>query len=737
DRTSEEVKKIVETLNAGNANQLQKEEVVPKEPITYVLDGSGAIVSVENVSQSEIGASKAENAASYKNVLDEQGENNDENSVNDKGLAGRQGDKNVAVDDGEEHVSSVLPDRKLIEVELCKGGVSSVIETEEEEEDVKPLKKKRKMIVQEDDDLEDVKPAIRRGRLPRSSKPVAEVVEVLNIDEGRMSVMPTGKKFQLTANDVHYVFQIPIGPLPVPISNAHADSELKNTWKDLYGGAKHEVTVPQLVEVMTSNEGMRMGNDEFKKCFVMYSMITLLAPTSNRKADFKLVLALENVHLFQDYNWCQYVLDDLAEKLSSYSANQKYVPGCLLLLQICYFHRLRSRGNVLPSTLPLIQHLSDKDFRSRLADEDKVYGMADLDKVTYPVTKISNNNSKVLAIEAKKTEEKIDEMKFLENKKSAVEDNSVNDFPRVVTFNLPAGIESNEEIHMLAKNMPIPPILGQNKNIFTEISAQPVPDIDMSLGADPNLVVNYLLKLGEPNAEGCSEKQPESVAVADVFGKSASQKPVGMVSSKKQDVEKTAKKGTKEMLLCFSKLKVLHSDCLSDGEESSTDNKCSTSSEDHLICDIDCGAVGDYSLQLISRFLRVYNPKAKRMKSLRLQVADYCFGDNYEGFDMIIMTLIEEELISSRVMDCFFVLLNYVQCQKAATVAKLYFGGEHMLPLLRCIFNGEGCFFEKESFGAWDQWLDVVKTIAFFDAKLPANRLRYRAEICASLVLVI
>lgn len=267
-----------------------------------------------------------------------------------------------------------------------------------------------------------------------------------------MSVMPTGKKFQLTANDVHYVFQIPIGPLPVPISNAHADSELKNTWKDLYGGAKHEVTVPQLVEVMTSNEGMRMGNDEFKKCFVMYSMITLLAPTSNRKADFKLVLALENVHLFQDYNWCQYVLDDLAEKLSSYSANQKYVPGCLLLLQICYFHRLRSRGNVLPSTLPLIQHLSDKDFRSRLADEDKVYGMADLDKVTYPVTKISNNNSKVLAIEAKKTEEKIDEMKFLENKKSAVEDNSVNDFPRVVTFNLPAGIESNEEIHMLAKN---------------------------------------------------------------------------------------------------------------------------------------------------------------------------------------------------------------------------------------------------------------------------------------------
>lgn len=82
------------------------------------------------------------------------------------------------------------------------------------------------------------------------------------------------------------------------------------------------------------------------------------------------------------------------------------------------------------------------------------------------------------------------------------------------------------------------------------------------------------------------------------------------------------------------------------------------------------------------------------------------------------MTLIEEELISSRVMDCFFVLLNYVQCQKAATVAKLYFGGEHMLPLLRCIFNGEGCFFEKESFGAWDQWLDVVKTIAFFDAKL-------------------
>ncbi|XP_021742806.1 uncharacterized protein LOC110708892 [Chenopodium quinoa] len=137
---------------------------------------------------------------------------------------------------------------------------------------------------------------------------------------------------------------------------------------------------------------------------------------------------------------------------------------------------------------------------------------------------------------------------------------------------------------------------------------------------------------------------------------------------------------------------------------------------------------------LISRFLRVYNPKAKRMKSLRLQVADYCFGDNYEGVDMMevlvfffsefynfpreeLMTLIEEELISSRIMNCFFLLLNYLQCQKAATVAKLYFGGEHMLPLLRCIFNGEGCSFEQEIFGAWDQWLDAVKTIAFFLCK--------------------
>ena len=172
-------------IEKGTANQLQKEEVAPKEAIRYVLDGSGAIVSVENVSQLEIGASKAEHIASNKNVL-EQLENNDENSINDndKEFVGRQGDINVAADDGEDPVSSVRREGKLIEVELCnKGG--NVLQTEEEEEDVKPLKKKRKLIIQEDDDdLEDVKPAIRRGRLPRSSKAVAEVVEVLNVDEG-------------------------------------------------------------------------------------------------------------------------------------------------------------------------------------------------------------------------------------------------------------------------------------------------------------------------------------------------------------------------------------------------------------------------------------------------------------------------------------------------------------------------------------------------------------------------
>uniref|UniRef100_A0A803MU09 Aminotransferase-like plant mobile domain-containing protein n=1 Tax=Chenopodium quinoa TaxID=63459 RepID=A0A803MU09_CHEQI len=224
--------------------------------------------------------------------------------------------------------------------------------------------------------------------------------------------LPSGQTYKLTAADVHDVFNIPMGSFAIPISGRQRDSELKASWKKKYTGGNKDITVPLLVNEMKSDKGMLKGNDEFKRCFVMFAMVTLLAPTTNRQADLKLVLTLEDVQKTSRYNWCQYVLDDLCDKLSCYNDSVRYVAGCVLFLQICYFHRVQIQGNVLEdSSLPLIGHWTDELIKERISLENGNYGQCVLDEVTYHVIKAGNagKSTKVQKKEKNLVEEKKEE----------------------------------------------------------------------------------------------------------------------------------------------------------------------------------------------------------------------------------------------------------------------------------------------------------------------------------------
>ncbi|XP_021753954.1 uncharacterized protein LOC110719346 [Chenopodium quinoa] len=223
--------------------------------------------------------------------------------------------------------------------------------------------------------------------------------------------LPSGQTYKLTAVDVHDVFNIPMGPFSVPISGRRQDSELKVSWRKKYTGGNRDITVPLLVNKMKSDKGMLKGNDEFKRCFVMFAMITLLAPTTNRQADLKLVLALEDVQKIGRYNWCQYVLDDLCDKLSSYNDSVRYVAGCVLFLQIYYFHRVQIQGNVLDSSLPLIGCWTDELIKKRISLEKGNYGQVVLSGVSYPIIKAGNvgKSTKVQKKEKNLVEEKKEE----------------------------------------------------------------------------------------------------------------------------------------------------------------------------------------------------------------------------------------------------------------------------------------------------------------------------------------
>ncbi|KAL2936477.1 Teashirt-like protein 1-A [Bienertia sinuspersici] len=130
----------------------------------------------------------------------------------------------------------------------------------------------------------------------------------------------------------------------------HVDKELRASWKQKWGGEKGGVSAGSLEYHMINDVRMKEGNDDFKRCFVMFAMIAMLAPTPNRQADFRFIRALNDVDEIKNFNW------------------------------------LKFRGLSLPISLPLIKHWTLEKVRKRLKDEGGEYGIGELDD-GYPITK--------------------------------------------------------------------------------------------------------------------------------------------------------------------------------------------------------------------------------------------------------------------------------------------------------------------------------------------------------------
>ncbi|XP_021726305.1 uncharacterized protein LOC110693498 [Chenopodium quinoa] len=202
-----------------------------------------------------------------------------------------------------------------------------------------------------------------------------------------------------------------------------------------------------------------------------------------------------------------------------------------------------------------------------------------------------------------------------------------------------------------------------------------------------------------------------SIPVSDTATKSKQKvSKTQEAKKKKSNTSSSAKKPRKEILYCSvpghseeEALAVLREKMkeFPDGEDAhkpsdnSAENSYSSGSSSNasglLSCSIDCGENGGYTLQLTSESLRPKNNRKKiyAMKELRLKVADYCFVENYSGVkstEVIVtysdiyqlpreefQTLIPGQFISCRVMDCFYILLNWEEVLAGFKYNRVFF----------------------------------------------------------------
>ncbi|KAL2922006.1 Midasin, partial [Bienertia sinuspersici] len=176
-----------------------------------------------------------------------------------------------------------------------------------------------------------------------------------------------GKQFVITPYDVYDVFCLPLNPSKDVVETLRmGDNVLKSEWRDHFGVSGN---IPlRLVEDKIKD--LKRGGDEFKRLFVVLVFSTFLAPIANRTADLRFIKSLVNVNEIRSFNWCKYVLERLCEAVKNYKkGEQQSVSGCVLLLEILYFHRLKFRDIAESSNLPLIQHWTTLKVRDRIKME--------------------------------------------------------------------------------------------------------------------------------------------------------------------------------------------------------------------------------------------------------------------------------------------------------------------------------------------------------------------------------
>ncbi|KAH9602941.1 hypothetical protein KSS87_000955, partial [Heliosperma pusillum] len=181
------------------------------------------------------------------------------------------------------------------------------------------------------------------------------------------------KEFLVSKFDVHDCFLLPLGHKPldlVPTGRkkdplAEENKQLKDRWRKSYKLSKPGEPI-HLGKLLTDLEKDKEGGDQFCRLFVLFSMSTFLAPTTNNTVDMKLLGKVEDVGVINEYDWCSYVLDGVVSAAFVARKSPRCLRGCIPFLMITYFQRFDFRDEAPRYDLPLIKHWDDERIASRL-----------------------------------------------------------------------------------------------------------------------------------------------------------------------------------------------------------------------------------------------------------------------------------------------------------------------------------------------------------------------------------
>ncbi|XP_021726394.1 uncharacterized protein LOC110693570 isoform X2 [Chenopodium quinoa] len=447
------------------------------------------------------------------------------------------------------------------------------------------------------------------------------------------------------------------------------------------------------------------GGEEFRQLFIMHAFSSFLAPTSNRTVDLRIVKCLVDVNQIRIYNWSKYVLDRLCEAVKSYKeGNIEWFCGCVLMLEIIYFHRLRFRNVVLNSTIPLIQHWTDVDIRDRIRNEklSKGFGCGILEFDTYPVSeKLQFEDGQVVCNQFKEAP-----VNQTSGKESVVYEGVRSNVKGVIQFELPASSMSNEEIRSIAIDEVYEKFLLMKRDL--EVVS--------------NFYMNELKVLFQTRKSNDASTSTPPMSQTDLFFMNprvheivdeivslvnwVSKVPNGLDDD---DIDDNGAPAKEINVVVGEVPRIGFEHVLSNGK-----SKCSL--------DMDVSLFGD-KVTYVTEYMKSSNKDMKVLDAVVQELVDYCISD-YHGFDLneVLVSfgkpfeITRNEFlslgapaiaISSVIIDCWAMLLNENQKSSAHGPQKLYFGVSQSAFLLKVANTDSNTQDIDKLFDIWSRWLFI------------------------------
>ncbi|KAH9619657.1 hypothetical protein KSS87_019559 [Heliosperma pusillum] len=260
-------------------------------------------------------------------------------------------------------------------------------------------------------------------------------------------------EFLVSKFDVHDCFLLPLGHKPldlVPTGRkkdplAEENKQLKDRWRKSYKLSKPGEPI-HLGKLLTDLEKDKEGGDQFCRLFVLFSMSTFLAPTTNNTVDMKLLGKVEDVGVINEYDWCSYVLDGVVSAAFVARKSPRCLRGCIPFLMITYFQRFDFRDEAPRYDLPLIKHWDDERIASRLKGErvGGCLGRQTWSSVTYPRTGVSyTHHSKVVDKQLPTTSSGTPQLMSGPSSRSTTD-------KKFIQIELPPGVEDDAELEARA-----------------------------------------------------------------------------------------------------------------------------------------------------------------------------------------------------------------------------------------------------------------------------------------------